>query len=246
MLKNKVALITGGSRGIGRAIALEMAGNGADVAVIYWGNKALADTVCETARTFGVRALPYCCDVADFALTEAIVKRICEDFGTIDILVNNAGITKDKLIMQMNEEEFDSVLKVNLKGTFNMIKAVSRLFLKKRSGRIINITSVSGMMGNAGQANYSAAKAGVIGLTKTTAKELASRGITCNAIAPGFIKTDMTDALPEDVKSAACSMIPMRQMGEPGDVAALALFLASDAAKYITGEIIKVDGGLYI
>lgn len=246
MLKNKVALITGASRGIGRAIALAMARSGADIAVIYSGNDSLAEEVCAQAHNFGVRALSYRCNVADLALTDAVIKRVCEDFGTVDILVNNAGITRDKLIMQMSEEEFDSVLNVNLKGSFNMIKGVSRLFLRKKSGRIINITSVSGMMGNAGQANYSSSKAGVIGLTKTAAKELASRGITCNAIAPGFIKTDMTDAMPEEIKAAALSQIPMKQMGDADDVANLAVFLASDAAKYITGEVIKVDGGLYI
>lgn len=246
MLQNKVAVVTGASRGIGRAIALAFAESGAHVAVIYSGQEALAEEVCAEARTHGVRALPYRCNVADAALTEDVVRRICEDFGTVDILVNNAGITKDRLMVQMREEDFDSVLNVNLKGTFNMIKAVSRLFIKKRGGRIINITSVSGMMGNAGQANYAAAKAGVIGLTKTVAKELAARGVTCNAIAPGFIKTDMTEAMPEEAKAAALSFIPMKQMGMPEDVAALALFLASDAAKYITGEVIKVDGGLYI
>lgn len=246
MLKNKVALVTGGSRGIGRAIALAMAREGADVAVIYSGQAESAEEVCSEARSYGVKAMSYRCNVADLAMTEEVVKRVCDEFGTIDILVNNAGITRDKLIMQMSEEEFDSVINVNLKGAFNMIKSTFRQFAKRKSGRIINITSVSGMMGNAGQANYSSSKAGVIGLTKTAAKELASRGVTCNAIAPGFIKTDMTDAMPEEIKSAAIAQIPLKHMGECEDIASLAVYLASDAARYITGEVIKVDGGLYI
>ncbi len=245
-LKGKVALITGASRGIGREIALAMAEAGADIAVIYSGQAEAAREVCAVARAHGVSAYAYCCDVSSSTQTSRLTAQVLEQFGKIDILVNNAGITKDRLIMQMSEEDFDSVINVNLKGAFNMTKSVYSHFVRRRSGRIINITSVSGMMGNAGQANYSAAKAGLIGLTKSTAKELASRKITCNAIAPGFIKTDMTDALSQSVKDAAISKIPMREMGECADIAALALFLASEEAKYITGEVIKCDGGLYI
>jgi 3-oxoacyl-(acyl-carrier-protein) reductase len=246
MLSGKTAVITGASRGIGKAIALELAKNGADIAVLFSGNHALAQEVCEEAISYGRKAKSYQCDVSSFAQTEAVVNEIVKEFGTIDILVNNAGITCDKLILQMNEEDFDRVINVNLKGAFNMIKHTYRLFLRKKSGRIINISSVSGLMGNAGQANYSAAKAGVVALTKTTAKELAAKGVTCNAIAPGFIYTDMTKEMPEEVLSEMIKQIPQKKMGEPSDIAHLAVFLASDSASYLTGEVIKVDGGLYI
>ncbi|HAN21077.1 MAG: 3-oxoacyl-[acyl-carrier-protein] reductase [Clostridiales bacterium GWF2_36_10] len=246
MLKNKVAVITGGSRGIGRAVALEMAKEGADIAVIYSGSSEKAEAVCIEAIQMGVKAFSYKCDVSDFATTENIIKQIYVDLGRIDILVNNAGITKDGLIMQMTEQDFDNVLAVNLKGAFNMIRHTTRQFAKQKSGRIINISSVSGLMGNSGQANYSASKAGLIGLTKTVAKELASRGVTCNAIAPGFIATDMTEKMPDAVKEASLNLIPQKKMGKPDDIASLAVFLASDKASYITGEVIKVDGGLYI
>lgn len=246
VLKDKKAIITGGSRGIGRAIALEMAKNGADVAIIYAGNTEAAQEVATLTRNYGVRAECYQCDVSDFNLTKNVFKKILEDFSDVDILVNNAGITKDKLLLAMGEEDFDSVIDINLKGTFNMIKHACSHFIKKRSGRIINITSVAGLRGNIGQVNYSASKAGVIGITKSAAKELASRGITCNAIAPGFIETDMTDKIPENIKQQAIEAIPFKHMGKGQDVAALAVFLASDAAAYITGEVIKVDGGLCI
>lgn len=244
MLNNKTAVITGGSRGIGRAIAFAMAKAGANIAVLYAGKVKEAEEVCEVARAFGVRGKSYQCDVADFEATKSTTKQILEDFGGIDILVNNAGITRDKILMQMTEEDFDRVLDINLKGAFHMIRHAYGPMAKKRAGRIINISSVTGLMGNAGQANYAAAKAGMIGLTKTVAKELAGRNITCNAIAPGFIQTDMTDVLPEAVKEQVQSTIPMKKLGTPEDVASLAVFLASDLAGYITGEVIRIDGGL--
>ncbi len=245
-LKNRTAVITGGTRGIGRAIALAFAKEGANIAIIYSGSVERAQEVCSLARKNGVKALSYRCNVADFSETEGTVSNIYTDLGGVDILVNNAGITRDGLVMQMKEQDFDEVIAVNLKGAFNMIKHTARRFAKQKSGRIINISSVSGLMGNSGQANYSASKAGMIGLTKTVAKELASRGVTCNAIAPGFIDTDMTGAMPESAIEAAVSLIPQKKMGKPEDIAALSLFLASDEAGYITGEIIRVDGGLYI
>jgi len=244
MLKDKVAIITGASRGLGKATALDMAKNGANVAIIYAGNKEKAQEVMHEAMSYGVKANIYKCDVSNFTEATECVKSIVADFGKVDILVNNAGITKDSLVLSMNEADFSTVVDTNLKGTFNMIKQVYSLFMKQRSGRIINISSVSGLMGNAGQANYAASKAGVVGLTKTVAKELAARGITCNAIAPGFIETDMTDKLSDKVKEAAVASIPMRKMGEPSDIAHMATFLASDKAKYITGETIRVDGGI--
>jgi len=246
MLKNKTALITGGSRGIGKAIALAMAAQGADIALLYAGNTAAAEETCSEIRAMGVKAESRRCDIADPADAEAAVKEILAAFGSVDILVNNAGITRDGLLMAMKEEDFTQVLSTNLTGAFHMIKLLCRSFMKQKSGTIINITSVSGMMGNPGQANYSAAKAGLIGLTKTVAKELAPRGITCNAIAPGFVATAMTDQLPEGAREAAVSAIPLKRMGRPEDIANAAVFLASDMAAYITGEIIKVDGGLYI
>lgn len=241
MLKDKVALITGASRGIGRAIALKFAALGANLALIYAGSKDGALETAERARAFGVRAEAYQCDVSDFEAAGRTVAAVREDFGTIDILVNNAGITKDGLILAMREEAFDRVLEVNLKGAFNMIRHTSPIFVRKRSGRIINIASVVGLMGNAGQANYAASKAGLIGLTKSVARELASRGVCCNAIAPGFIETDMT----KDFKdSPLLRAIPLGRPGRPEEVAELAAFLAQDAAGYITGEVIRVDGGL--
>ena len=244
MLKEKVAIITGASRGIGKAIALDMAKNGANVAIIYAGNKEKAEEVKNEAISYGVKANIYKCDVSNFTEASETVKNIISDFGKADILVNNAGITKDSLVLSMSEDDFSTVIDTNLKGAFNMIKQVYSLFMKQRSGRIINISSVSGLMGNAGQANYSASKAGVVGLTKTVAKELAARGVTCNAIAPGFIETDMTDKLSDKVKENVVNSIPMRKMGEPSDIAHMATFLASDNSKYITGEIIRVDGGI--
>jgi len=246
MLDNKVALITGASRGIGKAIALAMASRGADIAVIYGGNEQAALETAEEIRALGRRAEIYHCNVADFDEAAATVKAVVKEFGTVDILVNNAGITRDNLILMMKEQDFDEVIDTNLKGAFNMIRHVSGTMLRKKTGRIINITSVSGMMGNAGQANYAAAKAGMIGLTKTTAKELASRGITCNAIAPGFVETDMAKKLGEGALEEAVKAIPLGRLGRPQDIADTAVFLASNSAAYITGEVIKVDGGLYI
>lgn len=244
MLTGKTAVVTGGSRGIGKAIALKMAREGANVAVLYAGNEAAAQETCSLIEQCGVKAKAYRCDVVDDRQTKETVNAILADLGGIDILVNNAGVVRDGLILSMKEEDFDTVINTNLKGAFHMIKHTYRHFMKKRSGRIINITSVSGVTGNAGQANYSSAKAGLIGLTKSTAKELAGRNVTCNAIAPGFIDTDMTAALPEKVKDTAVEAIPLKRMGSPADIANLAAFLAGDEAGYITGEVIKIDGGL--
>ena len=244
MLKGKVAVVTGGSRGIGRAIALEMAKAGADVAVIYAGSTEKANETVEMIEKLGRKAKAYICNVANFDECETTIKQVVSDFGHIDILVNNAGITKDGLTLSMKEADFEQVIDINLKGSFNMIKQVYSLFMKQRAGRIINISSVSGLMGNAGQANYSASKAGIVGLTKTVAKELALRNVTCNAIAPGFIETDMTDKLSDKVKASAVEAIPMKKMGKPEDIAHMAVFLASDNAGYITGETIRVDGGI--
>ena len=245
MVKSKTAIITGGSRGIGKAVSLKMAENGANIAILYSSSDEQAKEVVKCAEAFGVTARAYKCDVADFSKSEETVKKIIADFNGVDILVNNAGITRDKLILQMKEEDFDRVIDINLKGAFNMTKHIFSHLMKRRSGSIINISSVSGMMGNAGQANYASAKAGLIGLTKTVAKEIASRNVRCNAISPGFIATDMTDAMPDKVKEGAKGMIPLGHMGEPDDIANLAVFLASDLSSYITGEVIKVDGGLY-
>ncbi|MCL2884584.1 MAG: 3-oxoacyl-ACP reductase FabG, partial [Oscillospiraceae bacterium] len=208
------------------------------------GNEAAAKEVREQAAGFGVKAETYQCDVADFEASKAVCERIAADFGAVDILVNNAGITRDNLLLRMSEADFDAVLGVNLKGAFNMIKHLSRLLMKSPAGRIINISSVSGLMGNAGQANYAAAKAGLIGLTKTVAKELAGRKVTCNAIAPGFIETNMTAGLPPAVHEFIDRAVPLRRMGSPEEIAAVAVFLASGAASYITGEVIRVDGGM--
>lgn len=242
MFKGKTAVITGGSRGIGYAIAMKMAQNNANIAIIYSGNKEKADSTVEEIKSLGVNAFSYQCDVSDFKLTKNIVSDILKDFGTIDILVNNAGITKDKLVLSMKQEDFESVVDTNLKGSFNMIKHCYPIFLKQKSGKIINISSVSGLIGNAGQANYSASKAGIIGLTKSVAKELASRGICCNAIAPGFIETDMTSNL--SANNVLAENIPLKRFGKPEEVASLAVFLAGPCSDYITGEVICIDGGL--
>jgi len=244
MLKGKVALVTGASRGIGRAIALELAAKGADVILNYNGSKEKAEEVAELIRANGGKAELLGCNVADYAACEEFIKKAIDIQGKIDILVNNAGITKDGLLMKMSEEDFDKVIDINLKGTFNCTRFLTRQMIKQRGGRIINITSVVGVVGNAGQANYAASKAGVIGLTKSAARELASRGITVNAVAPGFIETDMTDILPEAVKEETLKQIPAKCYGQPEDVAKTVAFLASDAATYITGQVICVDGGM--
>ena len=243
-LNGKTALVTGASRGIGRAIALRLAEDGANVAVIYAGSADKAEAVVNEITALGVNAKAYRCNVADSAAVNETVKAVTNDLGKIDILVNNAGITRDGLMLLMKDEDFDAVLDTNLKGAFNMIRACYSGFIRKKSGRIINISSVSGIMGNAGQANYSASKAGVIGLTKSVARELASRGITCNAVAPGFIQTDMTENLGDN--NPLLNSIPLGRMGKPEDIAAAVAFLASDSAAYITGEVLKVDGGLAI
>ncbi len=243
-LNGKTALVTGASRGIGRAIALRLAKDGANVAVIYAGSADKAEAVVNEITALGVNAKAYRCNVADSAAVNETVKAVTNDLGKIDILVNNAGITRDGLMLRMKDEDFDAVLDTNLKGAFNMIRACYSGFIRKKSGRIINISSVSGIMGNAGQANYSASKAGVIGLTKSVARELASRGITCNAVAPGFIQTDMTENLGDN--NPLLNSIPLGRMGKPEDIAAAVAFLASDSAAYITGEVLKVDGGLAI
>ncbi len=246
MLKEKIALVTGAGRGIGREIALTLAKNGATVIVNYNGSKASADEVVEEITKNGGKAEAIQCNVAGFAESEELVKTVLEKYKKVDILVNNAGITRDNLIMRMSEEDYDAVLDTNLKGTFNMIRHLSRSFIKQRSGKIINITSVSGVLGNAGQANYSASKAGVIGLTKSVARELASRGINVNAVAPGFIDTDMTKNMTDDAKKAVNEMIPMGKMGSAKDIADMVMFLASDNSDYITGQVICVDGGMAI
>ena len=241
MLKGKTAVVTGGSRGIGRAICLKFAENGADIAFLYAGNAMKAEETLQELAAMGVKARAYQCNVADADAVAETVKEITKDFGGIHILVNNAGITKDKLVPMMKAADFDAVVDTNLKGVFYMIKGVYPLFLKQKSGKIINISSVSGLMGNPGQANYSASKAGVIGLTKSVAKELASRGVCCNAIAPGFIATEMTEDL---TNNTLVDAIPMKRFGEGEEVAKLALFLASEHSDYITGEVIRIDGGL--
>lgn len=242
MLNEKVALITGASRGIGRAIAQKFAKEGAYIAAIYCGSEQKALELKDEIEKNGGKINIYKCDVSNFDECESTVKKVIEDFGGVDILVNNAGITNDKLVLQMGEDDFDSVIGTNLKGAFNMIKHCYRNFMKKKYGKIINISSVAGLIGNAGQANYSSAKAGIIGLTKTVAKELASRNVCCNAIAPGFIKTDMTEAFQEN--DAVKSAIPLKRMGSADEVANLAAFLADDVSDYITGEVIRIDGGL--
>ncbi|HBT79033.1 MAG: 3-oxoacyl-[Selenomonas sp.] len=244
LLDGKVALVTGASRGIGRAIALKLASEGAKVAINYAGNTAKAEAVKAEIEAAGGEAMLVQADVSDAAQVDAMVKTVAEAFGTIDILVNNAGITRDGLLMRMKEEDFDAVLNTNLKGVFHCTKAVSRLMMKKRYGRIVNMASVVGLMGNAGQTNYAAAKAGVMGFSKSAARELASRGITVNTVAPGCINTDMTAVLPDKVKEGMLQSIPLQRIGEPEDVANAVLFLASDLAAYITGQNVDVDGGM--
>ncbi|MDD2981463.1 MAG: 3-oxoacyl-[acyl-carrier-protein] reductase [Hespellia sp.] len=244
MLEGKVAVVTGASRGIGRAIAMKLASQGATVVINYNGSEARAQEVKQSIEENGGKAEIMQCNVSDFAACEAFFKAVIEKLGRVDILVNNAGITKDGLLMKMSEADYDAVLDTNLKGTFNCIRFVSRQMLKQRSGRIINMSSVTGVMGNAGQANYAASKAGVIGLTKSVARELASRGITVNAIAPGFIETEMTEVLSDTVKKNSESMIPLGRFGQTEDVANAAAFFASEEAAYITGQVLNIDGGM--
>lgn len=246
MLSGKTALVTGGSRGIGRAIALQLAESGADVIVNYAGNEQAAEEVVQSIEAMGRRSGKIQADVGSWEQADLLIKQVLEQFGKIDILVNNAGITRDNLMMRMKEEEFDQVLHTNLKGVFNCVRSVTRPMMKQRSGRIINISSVVGTIGNAGQTNYSAAKAGVIGLTKAAAKEVATRGITVNCIAPGFITTDMTDKLNEETKQQILQQIPLARFGMPEEIAKAVVFLASDGASYITGQTIHVDGGMYM
>ncbi len=244
MLEGKIAVVTGASRGIGRAIAIELASRGADVVVNYCGSLEKAEETGRLIEEKGRRALLVRADVSDAAQVEELFAQTIAEFGRIDILVNNAGITRDNLLLRMSEEEFDAVIRTNLKGTFLCMKQAAKRMLRQRSGRIINISSISGVAGNAGQANYCAAKAGVIGLTKSAAKELGSKGITVNAIAPGYIRTDMTEVLSDAVKEATLARIPLKRFGNPEDIAYTAAFLASDEAAYITGQVIGTDGGM--
>ncbi len=244
MLTGKIAVVTGASRGIGRAVALKFAKEGASVIINYNGSQDKALEVKQEIEAQGQSAAIYQCDVSDFDKCETFIAGIIKEYGRIDILVNNAGITRDGLLMKMSEEDFDKVIDTNLKGAFNTIRFASRQMLKQRAGRIINMASVVGVMGNAGQTNYAASKAGIIGLTKAAARELASRGVTVNAIAPGFIETDMTKILPEKVKEASVSQIPLGKFGQAEHVAAAAAFLASEEAEYITGQVLHVDGGM--
>lgn len=246
LLENKIAVVTGAGRGIGRGIALALAREGAMVVVNYNGSKERAEEVVRTIEEAGGKAAAIQCNISDFEAAKEFFANVVKEYGKIDILVNNAGITKDNLMMKMSEEEFQSVIQTNLAGTFHGVKFVTRPMMKQRQGRIINIASVSGVIGNMGQANYSASKAGVIGLTKAAAKELASRNITVNAVAPGFVATEMTDVLSYSVKEAAVATIPLGRFGEVEDIAETVVFLASDKAKYITGQVICVDGGIAI
>ncbi len=246
MLTGKIALVTGASRGIGREIALTFAREGAVVIVNYQGSEEKAKEVVETIKKSGGKAEAIQCSVTDFSAVEKMIQTVIAEYGRIDILVNNAGITRDNLVLKMSEEEFDAVIDTNLKGTFHTIRHAARQMIRQKAGKIINIASVSGVLGNAGQANYAASKAGVIGLTKSMARELASRNINVNAIAPGFIETDMTGALGAAVREKALGEILLKRFGSPKDIAEMAVFLASEKADYITGQVISVDGGMAI
>ena len=243
-ITGKTAVVTGGSRGIGRAVCEELARGGANVVLCFAGNESAARETVAACEALGAKALAVQCNVADEAQAQALMDAAVQAFGRIDILVNNAGITRDGLLMMMKEADFDAVIETNLKGTFLCMKAVSRIMMKQRYGRIVNLSSVVGLRGNAGQVNYAASKAGVIGMTKSLAKELASRGVTVNAVAPGFIATDMTAAMPEAAKTATLAAIPMGRLGAPEDVAKAVAFLASDEAAYVTGQVLAVDGGM--
>lgn len=243
-MDKKVALITGASRGIGKETACTLAREGIFVVINYNGSQQKALDVLESIKKNGGEGAIYQCNVADYSQTEEMIKNLIKEYGHIDILINNAGITRDNLIMKMSEEDFDKVIEINLKGCFNTIRHLSRQMIRQRSGKIINVASVSGVLGNAGQANYAASKAGIIGLTKTMARELASRGICVNAVAPGFIKTEMTEVLPDSIREGVTGQIPLKRFGETKDIAEMIAFLASDKADYITGQVIHVDGGM--
>ena len=244
--ENKTAVVTGGSRGIGLAIAKKLAEGGANIAVLYVGDVSEGKAAKAELEQYGTKVEQYFCDVSDFEKSKAVCEQVIADFGKVDFLINNAGITRDKLVLNMEESEFDAVINVNLKGTFNMIKHFYKHFMKNRGGRIVSTSSIVGLIGNAGQANYSASKAGIIGLTKSVARELAGRNVTVNAVAPGYIGTDMTNVLPEKVKESMKAQIPAKRIGTPDDVANVVAFLCSDEAAYVTGEVIRVDGGLAI
>ena len=243
-LKGKVAVVTGGSRGIGRAVCLELARQGADIVLCYAGSEDAAQETAQACEALGVRAMARVCNVADSVQVKALMDEAMAAFGRIDILVNNAGITRDGLAMTMKDEAFDAVIDTNLRGTFLCMRAVSHIMMRQKYGRIINLSSVVGLHGNAGQVNYAASKAGVIGMTKSMAKELATRGVTVNAVAPGFIETDMTAAMADAAKAATLSAIPMGRLGAAEDVARAVAFLAGDEAAYITGQVLAVDGGM--
>jgi 3-oxoacyl-[acyl-carrier protein] reductase len=243
LLEDKVVIITGGARGIGKEISLTFSREGANVCICDVSEQILEETTREL-QSLGRQTIGFKTDVTNFPQVAEMVQKVLDKFAKIDILINNAGITRDNILVRMKEEEWDAVLNVNLKGTFNCTKAVSKVMVKQRSGKIVNIASIIGLMGNAGQSNYAASKGGIISFTKSIAKELASRNINVNAIAPGFIKTDMTARLPEEIQQSMLKMIPLNRFGEPSDVANLALFLVSESARYITGHVIQVDGGM--